>query len=793
MCDQLVEEIKANPELMATDASRFTNGWGVDSATLYNDPEKHILAFDLIYCCSSYNLFDGITFIRPKTKERQLIQERKDKARELSEKMEEAREKIKELKQAKDYVNSLFSEGVIIQQKKYGEGIILDNNGTAITVDFPDYGQKQLGTFFSLSNGLISMDGVDEELLKMSLNLIKKESLIRSGLTYAEKEFAPYAEYLDIPETDEEGFKEPDQPLEKDQPVGEESVVFAEKSQIILETKLVGEIEGTFYVPSYQRGYRWGESEVLRLLNDVYDNGKNNYCLQPIVVRKAADSYELIDGQQRMTTLYLIYRYMRDVNSFYNEPAFNLIYETRENSQEFLKSIDLSRRDENIDFWFIANAYETIKKWFEEDLQIRVQHIFEYFKEDVKVIWYEVGENEDAIALFTRLNIGKILLTSAELVKAMFLSNSNQEKLSTEKKEEISLQWDNMEKELHNDSLWYFLTNRAKARYQTRIDLVLDLISEKPADNREQYFTFFTIDEIRKTTSLDDLWRQIQQAFLILKDWFENHELYHKIGYLIASETLSLQDVYRIAKGKTKQAFRTALDSYIKKSINIQGNYADLSYEKPQDYKRISTLLLLFNVESVRLNGEHSQWFPFDKFKFDRKGKIAWSLEHIHAQQSEGLRTQEMWKKWLELHISSVLSISEDDNLANAMKAAIDKPTLEGTEFAELQEKVTELLSVKGNTEYLHSISNLALLRADDNAALNNSTFDVKRNLIIDMDKEGQYIPFCTKMVFLKYYTPSKDNQLHFWGQADRRAYVKAMNKVLEPYLSEPISLIEEE
>lgn len=565
-----------------------------------------------------------------------------------------------------------------------------------------------------------------------------------------------------------------------------------ENNQILLETKLVSDIKGTFYVPSYQRGYRWGEDEVLRLLNDVYSNGKKNYCLQPVVVRKNADSYELIDGQQRLTTIYLIYRYMKNVNPFFSEPAFNLIYETRDNSAKFLQTIDLSRREENIDFWFIANAYETIKKWFEEDMQIRVLHVFEYFKEDVKIIWYEVGEKEDAISLFTRLNIGKIPLTSAELVKAMFLSSDGKSKMDREKQEEISLQWDNMEKELHDDSLWYFLTNRTNARYQTRIDLILDLISEKPADNREKYYTFFKIDELGKTMSLDELWRKIQQTFLVLKDWYENHELYHKIGYLIASEKQTLQSIFKISAGKTKQGFRAVLDSYIRESIAIQGNYEDLSYEKPLDYKRISTLLLLFNVESVRLNGEHTQWFPFDRFKFDEKGKVAWSLEHIHAQQSEGLRTQEMWKEWLGLHIPSIRTVANDNELIAAMQAAIEKPKLERAEFDDLQQKVVELLSVQGNAEYMHSISNLALLRSDDNAALNNSTFDVKRNLIVEMDKEGQYIPFCTKMVFLKYYTPSEENQLHFWGQADRIAYIKAMNKVLALYLSEPISMTEE-
>lgn len=566
-----------------------------------------------------------------------------------------------------------------------------------------------------------------------------------------------------------------------------------ECNQILLETKLVSDIKGTFFVPSYQRGYRWGQDEVLRLLNDVYTNGKKNYCLQPVVVRKSGDTYELIDGQQRLTTLYLIYRYMKNVNPmFISEPAFNLSYQTRENSEEFLRTVDLSRREENIDFWFIANAYETIQKWFEVDLQLRFIHILEYFKEDVKIIWYEVGENEDAISLFTRLNIGKIPLTSAELVKAMFLSSDASGTVDRKKQEEISLQWDNMEKELHDDSLWYFLTNRTNASYQTRIDLILDLISDRPADNREKYYTFFKIDELGKTMPLDDLWRKIQQTFLVLKDWYENHELYHKIGYLIASEKMTLQDIYKVSIGKTKQGFRASLDSYIRQSIFIQNNYADLSYEKKPDYDRISALLLLFNVESVRQNGEHTQWFPFDKFKFDSKGKVSWSLEHIHAQQSEGLRTQEMWKEWLSLHIPSVRSVTADIELPNAMQAAIDKPKLERTEFDSLQQRVIELLSVQGNAEYLHSISNLALLRSDDNAALNNSTFDVKRNLIVSMDKEGQYIPFCTKMVFLKYYTPSEDNQLHFWGQADRTAYVNAINKVLAEYLPEPIAMVEE-
>jgi hypothetical protein len=213
---------------------------------------------------------------------------------------------------------------------------------------------------------------------------------------------------------------------------------------------------------------------------------------------------------------------------FMDEPRFSLIYQTREKTEEFLKTIDFSLREDNIDFWFICDAYETIRQWFEsKEKKSVLTNINKYFDENVKIIWYEVGPDEDAIALFTRLNIGKIPLTSAELVKAMFLCSNQEHGIDRKKQEEISLQWDNIERELQNDSLWYFLSNTSKAKYQTRIDLILDLISEKRDDNKEAYYTFFYFDSLRKQSSLDSIWRDIQHTFLIMKDWYEDHELYH--------------------------------------------------------------------------------------------------------------------------------------------------------------------------------------------------------------------------------------------------------------------------
>ncbi len=220
----------------------------------------------------------------------------------------------------------------------------------------------------------------------------------------------------------------------------------------------------------------------------------------------------------------------------------------------------------------------------------------------------------------------------------MFLSGGG---IATERQEEVALQWGNVERDLHNDSSWYSLTNRAAARYQTRTDLVLGLTSQKPEGEREKRYTFFKLDELGKSTSLAELWERIQQTFLTLKDWHQNHELYHKVGYLIASERTTLQNVFTLSVDKTKGEFRALLDEKIQESIAIKRNYAELSYENANDRKRLYRLLLLFNVESVRQNGEHTQWFPFDKLKYTQRGRVSWSLEHIHAQQSETLRTQD--------------------------------------------------------------------------------------------------------------------------------------------------------
>ena len=165
-----------------------------------------------------------------------------------------------------------------------------------------------------------------------------------------------------------------------------------------------------FYIPSYQRGYRWTEKQVGDLLrdllcfaNDFANEGKEKkqdqfYCLQPVIARPITDEdklksmfgaeynegilshgvWEIIDGQQRLTTIFLLYKYLLDQKGWDAETLkeeedgkelYHICYATRDGSTKFLegltmKTIKDSDEDilkDNVDYFHMANAFKYIE------------------------------------------------------------------------------------------------------------------------------------------------------------------------------------------------------------------------------------------------------------------------------------------------------------------------------------------------------------------------------------------------------------------------------------------------
>lgn len=278
------------------------------------------------------------------------------------------------------------------------------------------------------------------------------------------------------------------------------------KNYVILEAKPIGEIQGLFNIPAYQRGYRWEKTQVKTLLNDLYQcmeaNGQEKeYCLQPVVVQKRDESqYNLIDGQQRLTTIYILLRYVQHYFPFpFLITNFSFEYETRKDTEVFLDKMDPQLAQTNIDFFHIYQAYTTIKDWLEETFPadrnkqyFALSDLYKYINEKVKVIWYEVGSEVDPIALFTRLNVGKIQLTNAELIRALFLSDTPYG-MENRKKYEMANQWDEIERQLRDDddAFWAFFTRKSVKDYPTRIDILFDLMFHKQDTEKDPLFTFF--------------------------------------------------------------------------------------------------------------------------------------------------------------------------------------------------------------------------------------------------------------------------------------------------------------
>jgi hypothetical protein len=557
--------------------------------------------------------------------------------------------------------------------------------------------------------------------------------------------------------------------------------------QAVLELRHIGDIQGQFFVARYQRGYRWGPDEVRRLLDDLWENREQNYSLQPVVVKRRGEEWELVDGQQRMTTLYLLLRYMEQQGLQNVGPMYELRYETRPGGETYLRHPEGGAHEENIDFFHIHRAWVCIRDWFEQLNPGKRQHVanklYDALFERVSVIWYEADAALDATELFTRLNVGRIPLTDAELVKAQLLSAIADRDRGLIRSE-LAASWDRIEADLRHPDVWAFVTTAPQDDYPTRITLLLDTLADQlegvPAGrSRPRFYTFDAIRRELENSDHEKVWEQVVDLHALVMGWFADRSVYHKVGFLVATGE-DFPALVQLARGATKSAFEGHLDSRICRRIDLTvSQVRDLAYDA--NYDACSRVLLLMNVETVRRMVDSSERYPFRRHRSRVAGDgLSWSIEHIHAQHTEGLTKAEQWRTWLELHRDALVELpARDTEARDALVRRIDGSidTIERATFEALAREVASFFDDTDDAgqEVVHHIGNLALLPSGANSKLNNAAFEVKRRRILELDKEGSFVPACTRHVFLKYYSPTASQQTHFWSRQDRESYIDAM------------------
>ena len=628
-----------------------------------------------------------------------------------------------------------------------------------------------------------------------------------------------------------------------------------------------------FFIPDYQRGYRWGDIQIRQMLEDIYSfiydkNAAGSfYCLQPVVVKKmtpdevaanklesAFDNntwYEVIDGQQRLTTIRIILALESRIDRF-NKMRFNMYYQTRpelgklfdklgiyEENERFIVKFDNDNDQCNdIDSWHIHNAANKILDWFQNgsgyfkpSIQEFKGGFYENFSntkekdKSVQVIWYELCDKSDPYEMFKRLNDKSISLNNAELIRGMFLSDSavykGEELLLSQfdedvrpivekrelarKQSHIIEEWDIIEKQLWDDKFWSFIKKEKNSDdYSCRIEYIFDLISKKTSNQKDSLYTYLEFDGMLKSGAVKDLWDlwlKVETYFSLLIAWYNDRYYYHKIGFLTTELGSSvLIEMLSESTNVSKKEFKKTIEGRINSAIHDKKKPGRkiLDYTYKDDYNMLKRVLFLYNVETTYKQG--LEFFPFERYK-----DYEWTLEHIHAQNSERIdhSIKDKWVEWFDENKKVLERLSSrlpnDENLTllisffnneyNRLINYKDKYTFNDvTKVFDLVLKYfNDLSAQEGTPTVMHGISNMALLSGSTNASIGNSVFEVKRQMIMDDDARGNYIPLCTRKVFLKYYNKNDKNftvqQNFYWSDKDRKHYLEDIKEVLKPYI----------
>ena len=509
--------------------------------------------------------------------------------------------------------------------------------------------------------------------------------------------------------------------------------------------------------------------------------------------------WEVIDGQQRLTAIFILLSLLAP-----DMPKYSLDYITRRGSGDFLENIAHSeeKKWDYIDFFHMYETWEVIHDWFDiQHPEINREAFLAMLKEKVQFIWYETVE-KNPIKVFTRLNIGKIALTDAELIRALFLSRNSgcdSGAPGRYRAQEIASEWDRIEFSLQNDEFWLFIHDAGYTK-PTRIDFIFDLMREQNdlqlnktaleriGNDEHRTFRYFYeyFSERKRGANVTEVWLHVKNYFQIFEEWYRDLKFYHYIGFLIEQGWTPAELVAKWQGNK-----ENFLEEIVRQIKSCMEEFKNLDQEYDIDgapKTRCRSLLLLFNIQTIiRQNEKLSQTDKyglgvFYKFPFHLLKKEKWDIEHIDSSSENMLDDAASQREWLENIWFTNQKFFEAnaglrDRIINFCRDA------KSEKFADIREEIDRnLLSKQQKSDALsvaekQKLWNFTLLDQHTNRGYHNDFFITKRRKLLGkaagkvydfrIDETSKsisleccetdsgedtiaFVPLCTRDVFLK-------------------------------------------
>jgi len=560
-----------------------------------------------------------------------------------------------------------------------------------------------------------------------------------------------------------------------------------------------------YHIPEYQRGYKWSYEEVNKLLKDIESFIENNkiigdkfYCLQNItlVPNLNGKSLNVVDGQQRLTTLVILLSRLGSLNLVSNK----IEYAVRESTHKFLttfvtkQSVNNQEIDFNIDWkifaesnaeydhqdiYYIYTTVKTIDKWFAEKDEEYKANFRNGLLNHVKLIVNKVDSDKEE-KVFGNLNSKRIPLDGADLVRAILITrvaNEESEKVGdiknivrvNERRVRIGWELDEMNAWWSKDEVKGYFKTFIKNKSEGDISFNVE---SYPINNLFLLFSeqrgksSLTLDLIEEQKSALGLYKELIKLHHTLKDWYQDREIYHYLGYLFGQTKMTFNlalEKWRAAENRI--AFKKALKDEICVSIYVKVPICKTHKQTEnwyKDNKLVKVLLVLDIISSLPKERAKLPYLAFTKSNND--------IEHIFPQNPEEVKEK---KEYIEFLNKYILKKEPHFDLSNFE---------ENKDELEYQNRMGAFIDNAISGIDINSIGNLVLLYSSLNRSLGRIPYTKKRGRVIDFFNKGNFIQPHTFQVFARYFSDGKSESydLEHWTKNDIEANKRAVyNSIL--------------